>query len=142
MSHHDENNNTTIDYPKLGHEWGYEGNYGPSHWHHKYPLAASDKQSPIDINTQQANYDSQLEANQLTFSYDSNNFTHIVNTGSSFKVSGASDAKSSKFLTSYKHYNMVFVFFQYNSCFHFKRLLVDLYRPNIHFFNFICSKQI
>lgn len=92
--HRDENNNVVDDFAKLNLEWGYEGVYGPENWKAKYPLADGKHQSPIDINTASANFDSALEKAPLTFFYDSNCFPHILNTGSSFKVDGPEDALS------------------------------------------------
>lgn len=75
-------------------EWGYDGEIGPSSWSAKYPLADGKHQSPIDIITENVGLKPELLENPLTFTYDHECFRNIVNTGSSFKVSGTSLAQS------------------------------------------------
>ncbi|CAF0750847.1 unnamed protein product [Brachionus calyciflorus] len=84
-----------LDLFKIGLEWGYEGDYDPSNWCAKYPHASGTAQSPIDIQTNDAVYNEDLVKNPLTFSYDQDNFLTILNTGSSFKISGSENANSS-----------------------------------------------
>lgn len=75
-------------------KWGYAGTIGPAHWGESFPPAAGKEQSPIDIKCADAEFDAQLNEKPLTFSYDENNFKFVENTGSSFNVTGSSDASS------------------------------------------------
>ncbi|RNA03305.1 carbonic anhydrase [Brachionus plicatilis] len=79
---------------KIGLEWGYQGEYGPLNWCSKFPHAAGNAQSPIDIQDKDAVFDQNLTKKPLKFFYDAQNFTTIVNTGSSFKISGLESANS------------------------------------------------
>jgi carbonic anhydrase len=71
----------------------------PETWQIKYPQARGKHQSPIDIQTKDADYNADLSARQLTFSYASDCFQNIVNTGAGFMVNPSNDAVSST--TSY-----------------------------------------
>lgn len=87
-------NTMSADLAKIGLEWGYQGDYAPEFWSNKYPLASGSHQSPIDINTQQAIYDSRLNQHVLEFAFSAKCFTKVLNTGSSFKVTGENEASS------------------------------------------------
>lgn len=66
--------------------WGYAHSNGPHTWAVMFPDAAGHAQSPIDINTTETVYDSELEATPLTVSYSPEDAFTACNTGSSFKV--------------------------------------------------------
>uniref|UniRef100_A0A8C4VIC3 Carbonic anhydrase n=1 Tax=Gopherus evgoodei TaxID=1825980 RepID=A0A8C4VIC3_9SAUR len=68
----------------MSHHWGYASHNGPAHWHENFPIANGKRQSPIDINTESAQYDSSLKP--LHFSYDPSTARNIVNNGHSFNV--------------------------------------------------------
>lgn len=57
---------------------------GPAHWHEHFPIANGERQSPIDISSKSAKYDSSLKP--LSFSYDAGTARNIVNNGHSFNV--------------------------------------------------------
>nr|XP_025035254.1 carbonic anhydrase 2 isoform X2 [Pelodiscus sinensis] len=57
---------------------------GPAHWHEDFPIANGEYQSPIDIDTTSAQYDSSLKP--LHFNYDPSTARNIVNNGHSFNV--------------------------------------------------------
>ena len=59
---------------------------GPNTWAVKYPLAAGDGQSPIDIVPEEATFDSELPSHPIQISYVPENSFEIENTGESFKV--------------------------------------------------------
>ncbi|XP_077349090.1 carbonic anhydrase 13-like isoform X3 [Lithobates pipiens] len=64
--------------------WGYAAHNGPEVWHNLFPLANGDRQSPIDIITQDANYDPSLMP--LHFSYDPCSAKVIINSGHTFTL--------------------------------------------------------
>ncbi|XP_060631538.1 carbonic anhydrase 13-like [Anolis sagrei] len=64
--------------------WGYEEDNGPSHWKEVFPLANGDRQSPIDIKTQEAKYDPSLRP--LYPRYDPSSARVILNNGHSTSV--------------------------------------------------------
>uniref|UniRef100_G1KPK2 Carbonic anhydrase n=1 Tax=Anolis carolinensis TaxID=28377 RepID=G1KPK2_ANOCA len=64
--------------------WGYEEDNGPSHWKEVFPLANGDRQSPIDIKTQEAKYDPTLRP--LYPRYDPSSAKVILNNGHSTSV--------------------------------------------------------
>ncbi|KAM6281290.1 carbonic anhydrase 1-like [Porphyrio hochstetteri] len=57
---------------------------GPEHWHKIYPIANGDRQSPIDIKTQEAKKDASLGLLQITWKPSTSK--EIVNVGHSFHV--------------------------------------------------------
>ena len=69
-------------------EWSYTGENGPDNWHRCYPVAASDYQSPINIEYRNLVYDSSLK--RLIFKgYDDSTSTKKIkmkNDGYSVKV--------------------------------------------------------
>ncbi|XP_072461111.1 carbonic anhydrase 2-like isoform X2 [Notamacropus eugenii] len=65
--------------------WGYDaGLNGPDTWHTSFPIARGKRQSPVEIETPKAQYDSALKP--LKFSYDPSTAKRIVNNGHSFNV--------------------------------------------------------
>lgn len=64
--------------------WGYAAHNGPEVWHNLFPLANGDRQSPIDIITQDAKYDPSLMP--LHFSYDPSSAKVIINSGHTFTL--------------------------------------------------------
>ncbi|MCC4765069.1 carbonic anhydrase family protein, partial [Streptococcus agalactiae] len=68
----------------MSHHWGYGSQDGPAHWHEHFPIANGERQSPIDISSKSAKYDSSLKP--LSFSYDASTARTIVNNGHSFNV--------------------------------------------------------
>lgn len=89
--------------------WSYDGKTGPANWGESFPPAAGKEQSPIDIKCEDAEFDPQLNEKPLTFSYDENNFKFVENTGSSFNVTGSSDASSSKFRKTINDYHFIYI---------------------------------
>ena len=77
-------------------DWSYEGETGPDNWHLVYPCAGGSHQTPINIETDKAVHQSRLAHVPLTFTYDTNCFRNIENTGFAFNVSGLPNAESSK----------------------------------------------
>lgn len=77
----------TFLYPKLrviSHRAALHSLAGPAHWHEHFPIANGERQSPIDISSKSAKYDSSLKP--LSFSYDASTARTIVNNGHSFNV--------------------------------------------------------
>ncbi|KAM5157287.1 carbonic anhydrase 2-like [Mantella aurantiaca] len=68
----------------MAHAWGYTHDNGPTNWHHSFPIANGDQQSPIDIHTQEAKYDPSLPP--LSVSYDPSTALLIINNGHAFNV--------------------------------------------------------
>lgn len=75
-------------------KWTYEGETGPENWAKSFPPAGGKTQSPIDIESDKAQYDAKLAEKPLKFTYDASCFRFVENTGASFNVTGKSDAKS------------------------------------------------
>ncbi|XP_075069843.1 carbonic anhydrase 13-like [Mixophyes fleayi] len=65
-------------------KWGYADHNGPKVWHDLFPLANGDRQSPINIITKDAIYDSSLKP--LHLNYDECSSKVIMNTGHTFNV--------------------------------------------------------
>ncbi|XP_072267076.1 carbonic anhydrase 13-like [Pyxicephalus adspersus] len=65
-------------------DWGYAVHNGPEVWPELFPLANGDRQSPIDIITQDAVYDPNLMP--LHFNYDPHSAKVINNSGHTFTV--------------------------------------------------------
>nr|QFP92279.1 carbonic anhydrase [Archivesica packardana] len=63
--------------------WGYTQSNGPTTWVKNFPIAAGKKQSPIDIVTSNANYDSELCDNPLRTDYNPEAELNLVNNGHS-----------------------------------------------------------
>ncbi|XP_069477397.1 carbonic anhydrase 2-like isoform X3 [Ambystoma mexicanum] len=57
---------------------------GPSQWYSLFPIAKGDHQSPIDINTKEANYDATLTP--LNMSYDASSAYMLHNNGRTFNL--------------------------------------------------------
>lgn len=57
---------------------------GPVHWNQLFPIADGDQQSPIEIETKEAKFDSSLRP--LSIKYDSSSAKIISNSGHSFNV--------------------------------------------------------
>lgn len=66
--------------------WGYTKDDGPHTWASRYPLAAGDGQSPINIVEDDAIFDSELSSHPIKISYLPEADFEIENTGESFKV--------------------------------------------------------
>ncbi|KAF4797990.1 Carbonic anhydrase 13 [Turdus rufiventris] len=64
--------------------WGYEEHNGPAHWKEVFPVANGDRQSPIDIKTEETKYDPSLRP--LNPSYDPASAKIILNNGHSTSV--------------------------------------------------------
>ncbi|XP_011374227.1 carbonic anhydrase 13 isoform X3 [Pteropus vampyrus] len=64
--------------------WGYAEHNGPIHWKEFFPIADGDRQSPIEIKTEEAKYDSSLQP--LSIQYDPRSARIISNNGHSFSV--------------------------------------------------------
>ncbi|XP_053571146.1 carbonic anhydrase 13 [Bombina bombina] len=64
--------------------WGYAEHNGPDLWHEWFPAANGERQSPIDIATQNAKYDSTLQP--LHVRYDPGSAKVILNSGHTFSV--------------------------------------------------------
>ncbi|CAF0789762.1 unnamed protein product [Didymodactylos carnosus] len=70
-------------------EWGYSILNGPTTWSKLYPeLKAKRFQSPIQINTDQTTFDTELKNQPFVFKYDDDCCQTLENTGHSFQVSG------------------------------------------------------
>ncbi|XP_054840575.1 carbonic anhydrase 2 [Eublepharis macularius] len=68
----------------MSRHWGYGKDNGPSTWHETFPIANGQRQSPIDIQTKSARYDSSLKP--LSITYEPSTAKNIVNNGHSFNV--------------------------------------------------------
>ncbi|XP_033107726.1 carbonic anhydrase-like [Anneissia japonica] len=64
--------------------WGYTKENGPDTWHKEFPIANGKRQSPIDINTAQVQYDSSL--GNLKLHYDPKSVKNVSNNGHTFTV--------------------------------------------------------
>ncbi|XP_063029075.1 carbonic anhydrase 13-like isoform X2 [Melospiza melodia melodia] len=64
--------------------WGYDEHNGPAHWKEVFPVANGDRQSPIDIKTEETKYDPSLRP--LNPSYDPASAKIILNNGHSTSV--------------------------------------------------------
>lgn len=69
------------------HTWDYSKANGPCSWHKHYPSASGNSQSPIDIITKDAHYDSSLNINRLSIQYSQANDFEVVNNGHSVTIS-------------------------------------------------------
>jgi carbonic anhydrase len=86
---------------------------GPEKWCAKYPQAGGHSQSPIDVRPAQAAYDAKLNENPLKFSFSNDCFKNVLNSGSSFKVSGSDNAQSSElnvFISLYRYFLKSYLF--------------------------------
>ncbi|XP_048866610.1 carbonic anhydrase-like [Brienomyrus brachyistius] len=77
----------------MSHSWGYGPKNGPAEWHHEFPIAKGNRQSPIDIVPSQAHHDPGLKP--LSLQYDPKTAVDILNNGHSFQVDFADSADSS-----------------------------------------------
>ncbi|XP_024247352.1 carbonic anhydrase [Oncorhynchus tshawytscha] len=77
----------------MSHGWGYGPSDGPVNWCKDFPIANGHRQSPINIISGQASYDSALKP--LKLNYDPSNSTDILNNGHSFQVGFVDDTDSS-----------------------------------------------
>lgn len=68
----------------MAHSWGYGPDNGPDTWHHSFPIAEDDHQSPINIVTSEAKHDPSLPP--LSISYDPSTAKLILNNGHAFNV--------------------------------------------------------
>ncbi|KAF4531764.1 hypothetical protein B566_EDAN017132 [Ephemera danica] len=59
---------------------------GPEVWPQLFPQAAGERQSPVDIKTDEANSDTTLETRKLTISYEEQSDLQLLNTGQGWKV--------------------------------------------------------
>ena len=68
------------------HWWlhGFFSLSGPEHWYKDFPIANGERQSPVDIDTKTAQYDSALQP--LSVCYDQATSKKILNNGHSFNV--------------------------------------------------------
>ncbi|XP_008333021.1 carbonic anhydrase-like [Cynoglossus semilaevis] len=77
----------------MSHGWGYGAANGPDKWAADYPVANGPRQSPINIVSRDAQYDSSLKP--LKLCYDPSNSNSILNNGHSFQVDFLDDVDSS-----------------------------------------------
>lgn len=70
----------------MSHHWGYCKNNGPHTWTHVAPAAKGLHQSPVDIETSKAHYDSQLPERHLEIKYIPENSKTLLNNGHSVQV--------------------------------------------------------
>nr|QFP92278.1 carbonic anhydrase [Archivesica packardana] len=66
--------------------WGYKNTNGPHTWAVIYPDAAGQAQSPIDIDTTETIFESDLAATPMSVNYKPEDRFTASNTGASFKV--------------------------------------------------------
>lgn len=78
------------------HDWSYTGECGPQTWGKEFAGARGHHQSPINIETNKAQFDSSLLANAFSISFDTNSCAQIKNTGHTFQVDSRKDNKTSK----------------------------------------------
>ncbi|XP_074843102.1 carbonic anhydrase 13-like isoform X2 [Carettochelys insculpta] len=64
--------------------WGYDEHNGPAHWKEIFPVANGNRQSPIDIKTEEAKYDPALPP--IIPNYDPTSAKVILNNGHSTSV--------------------------------------------------------
>jgi len=69
-----------------GHSWGYLKANGPHTWTEVAPAAKGLHQSPVNINTAEVEYDTQLEAKPLVIQYDPAKSKSILNNGHSLQI--------------------------------------------------------
>lgn len=67
-------------------DWGYSNDNGPEVWPKLFPVAAGVRQSPVDIDTDNAAGDNELESRKLAFSYEGQTDLQLINTGAGWKV--------------------------------------------------------
>ncbi|OWF52544.1 carbonic anhydrase 2-like isoform X2 [Mizuhopecten yessoensis] len=73
--------------PTMSLAWGYGNNNGPLHWHEKFTIAKDGKrQSPIDIQTKEAQYDPNLQRRPIMVNYKSEMGMELENNGHSVKA--------------------------------------------------------
>ncbi|XP_025076363.1 carbonic anhydrase 2-like isoform X2 [Pomacea canaliculata] len=66
--------------------WGYGSTNGPSSWSHHYPAARGERQSPINIATGKAKYDTKLVEKPLKIDYHPEECMCLENNGHTFKA--------------------------------------------------------
>lgn len=66
--------------------WDYKKN-GPASWAKDYPAASGNRQSPIDIITKDAHYESSLNIHPLSIQYSPANDWNVINNGRSVTFS-------------------------------------------------------
>ncbi|XP_075776560.1 carbonic anhydrase 13 isoform X4 [Pelodiscus sinensis] len=64
--------------------WGYDEHNGPAHWKEVFPVANGNRQSPIDIKTEETKYDPGLPP--ISPNYDPTSAKVILNNGHSTSV--------------------------------------------------------
>lgn len=70
-------------------DWSYNGPTGPEYWHKSFPVAASEYQSPLNIDTTKVIYDSKLKSLVFDGYRDFRGGAKVLlqNNGSTVKVS-------------------------------------------------------
>jgi len=71
--------------------WGYEKDNGPNTWADNFPAANGPRQSPVDIQPAQAEYDAGLAACPLAINYTAEDNLELENPGLSFKANISKD---------------------------------------------------
>lgn len=79
-----KNNNNY--YKNKSMKWGYGSANGPSTWSKQYSIADGQRQSPVNIMTESAVYDSSLTSSLFTVKYDLERELELVNTGHSISA--------------------------------------------------------
>ncbi|KAJ3594941.1 hypothetical protein NHX12_004246 [Muraenolepis orangiensis] len=77
----------------MSHGWGYGPNDGPETWRKEFSIADGPRQSPINIEPGEAQYDASLRP--LKLKYDPSNSIDILNNGHTFQVNYVDDGNTS-----------------------------------------------
>ena len=96
-------------------DWSYSGENGPINWHLSFPVALSDYQSPIFLNTDDVVYDPGLQPLQfIKYNVCSVETWTLINDGCGIRLDLKSDAKVT-WLNSPSTYQVKCIYFHWGS---------------------------
>ncbi|KAL1440108.1 hypothetical protein MTO96_009922 [Rhipicephalus appendiculatus] len=96
--------------------WGYSDADGPSNWAKKFPKAAGEKQSPVDIVRCEVQQDPFLTENPLRWTYTGLKSTSLLNTGSGWRVDVSSPGPNIRGGPLHHNYQMVQFHSHWGTC--------------------------
>ncbi|XP_077503175.1 carbonic anhydrase 1-like isoform X5 [Amblyomma americanum] len=96
--------------------WGYSDADGPSNWAKRFPKAAGDNQSPIDIVRSDVQQDPFLTENPLRWTYTGLQCTSLLNTGSGWRVDVSAPGPNLRGGPLHNNYQMVQFHSHWGTC--------------------------